>query len=84
LERCERVAGMTFDAQHFRDYLKLFTRLAEHLETYATADVGQLSWQVNKRSFRADIFRCAFGHDVCAAWVIPLGFYLETGEVARA
>src|ERR1041385_4872848 len=78
------MAGMTFDTEHFGNHLQLLACLAEHFETHATTNVRQMSRQMYERSFRANILSGAFDHDVCAAWFVPLGFYLETGEVAWA
>jgi hypothetical protein len=75
------MAGMAFDAEDLSDDLELLACFVEDFETHATADFRQLSWQVYERAFRTNILSGALGHDVRAAWVVPLGFYLEAREV---
>src|SRR4051812_29545627 len=72
---------MTLDAQHLRDHLQFLTGLAEHFETHATTDRGELSRQVYECAFRSNVLSDAFGDDMRAAWFIPLRFHLETCEI---
>src|SRR6266545_2864336 len=60
LQCCEGMTRITLDAQYFCDYLQLLSVLALHFQAYATTNVGQLSRQVNQRTFRPHVFRCAF------------------------
>src|SRR6185295_7937829 len=75
------MTGMSFDAKHLRDHLKLLAGLAEHFETHCAADVRKLSRQMHERALGTDILRCAFGDDVRAVGHVPLGFDLEAGEI---
>src|SRR6185369_3822548 len=78
------MAGMALDTQHLRDHLKLLTGFTEHFETHTTTNVGQVSREMYERALWTNVFSRAFNDDVRAAWLIPLRFHLETGEVTWA
>jgi hypothetical protein len=78
------MARMSLNAQYLRNDLEFLSRLTEHFETHATADLWQLSWQVHQRAFGADVLGDPFGNDVSTAWLIPFSLYLEAGEVTRS
>src|ERR1041384_8683170 len=73
---------MTFDAQHFRDHWQLLTGFAGDCEHHTTADLRQLTRQVDQRSFRSDVLRRAFRDDVGAARFVPLRFHFEARKIA--
>src|SRR5258705_13214239 len=73
---------VTLNAEHFCNHLQTLSGFTEHLKTNAAADIGQVSRQVYKGSFRADIFRSALGNYVSATWFVPLRFDLQACKIA--
>ena len=72
---------MTFNAQHLGDDLKLLARFAGNFESNATTYLWQLAWQVDQRSFRANVFSRAFGDDMRTARLVPLSAHFEAREI---
>src|SRR5258705_12100566 len=73
---------VTLNAEHFGNHLQPLSGFTKHLKTNAAADIGQVSRQVYKGSFRADIFWSAQGHYVSATGLVPLRFDLQACKIA--
>jgi hypothetical protein len=75
---------VAFNAEHFGDHLESVAAFTKNLESNRAAHIGQLSRQVNQRSFGTDILGCALGNNVSAGGFVPLSFNFEGCEISWA
>jgi hypothetical protein len=78
------MARVTFNAENLGDHLKPFAMLTVNFKANGTANLRQLSGQVNQSSFRPNIFCCALSYNMTTRWFVPFRFDFQTRQVAGA
>jgi hypothetical protein len=78
------MARVTFNAEDLGNHLKPFAMLTMHFKANGTANLRQLSGQVNQSAFRPNIFCGALGYNMTTRWFVPFRFHFQTGQVAGA